>query len=359
MATGDLCIEAKSAGRRKERNLSDQVGAPIPYCFGKDESQGVSMIDVSIVIVNWNTRQLLLDCIDSLFRETRDCTIEIIVVDNASTDGSPDAIRERFPEDVHLICNTENLGFARANNIGIRECKGRYVCLVNSDIIALDRCVDRMCAYLDEHCEIGSLAPRTINEHHQLRRNCREFPSLRNTFCQALFLDRIFPRSRLFRGRILIDYDLDRVRDVEVLSGCFLMVRREALDQVGLLDETFFIYGEDVDWGRRFHDAGWKTVLYPKARAIHIGGASSKKANLRFLREKMKADYQYWKKHHHPLARKLYVLIITFHYSIRTIGWALMYVLKKTNRSHSLDKLKACAAQAQWHLLNMGRKKVF
>lgn len=317
------------------------------------------MIDVSIVIVNWNTKQLLIDCIDSLFRETHDCSLEIIVVDNASSDGSAEAVEERFNDKVIVIRNKENLGFAKANNVGIRKATGRYVCLVNSDIIALDRCVDRLCAYLDEHEEIGSLAPRTINEHGQLRRNCREFPSLRNLFCQAFFLDRLFPKSKLFRGRVLIDYDLDTVRDVEVLSGCFLMVRRKALEEVGLLDEIFFIYGEDVDWGRRFHNAGWKTVLYPEAQAIHIGGASSKKANIRFLLEKMKADYQYWKKHHHFVAQKLYVLIITLHYAIRTAGWSVMYLLKKANRESSLDKLKACAAQAQWHITNLGKRKVF
>ncbi|MHC4944401.1 MAG: glycosyltransferase family 2 protein [Planctomycetota bacterium] len=311
---------------------------------------GTERVDASMVIVNWNTRELLLGCIQSIMEETRASALEIIVVDNASTDGSIEAVKERFPE-VRVIANAENLGFARANNIGIRESTGRYVCLVNSDIIALDLCVDRMVDYLDEHEDIGALGPKTINEHRKLRRNCREFPSLRNAFCQALFLDRIFPRSRLLRGRTL-DYDFLTPREIEVLSGCFLMVRRKALEEVGLLDENFFIYGEDVDWGRRFHDQGWKCVLYPGAQAIHIGGASSSRQNIRFLLERMRADHQYWAKHHTRVARFLYVGISVLHYTLRTLGWILAYILKPSNREEVLHKLKASYAQAQWHVFH-------
>ena len=200
--------------------------------------EGTRMTDVSIIIVNWNTRELLLDCIRSLREETRERSMEIIVVDNHSSDGSPGAVRERFPS-VEVIENDGNLGFAKANNIGIRRSTGRYVCLVNTDIVALDRCVERLAGYMDRHPEVGALGPRTVDEHGRLRRNCREFPSLRNTLAEALFLDRLFPRSRLFRGRVLHDFDFDATREVDVLSGCFLMVRREALEEVGLMDEAF------------------------------------------------------------------------------------------------------------------------
>jgi GT2 family glycosyltransferase len=351
MAAHGIGSEASPEATDKTRDLEidmEEKNSGLPVSIAR--KAGVAATDTSIVIVNWNTRELLLGCIQSILEETRSTTVEIIVVDNASTDGSTEAVKKRFPQ-VRVLANSENLGFARANNMGIRESGGRHVCLVNSDIIALDGCVDRMVAYLDDHEEIGALGPKTINEHRKLRRNCREFPSLRNAFCQALFLDRIFPRSRLFRGRTM-DYDFETPRAIEVLSGCFLMVRRKALEEVGLLDEDYFIYGEDVDWGRRFRNKGWKCVLYPEALAIHIGGASSSRQNIRFLLERMKADHIYWTKHHSWPARKCYVGFMVLHYTLRTLLWAFACLLGRRRREEALHKLKASYAQAQWHVFH-------
>lgn len=254
-------------------------------------------VDISVVIVNWNTRDMLLECVESLYAETRRAKLEIIVVDNASHDGSMDALAARFPGVVQ-IRNTANHGFSKANNQGLRIARGRYLCLVNSDVKALEGVLDRLMDYADAHPDVGLLAPRTVGRDMKLRRNCREYPTLRNSFCQAVFLDKLFPGVRAFRGRSLAEYDYKTAADIEVVSGCFLLIPRRALEQVGLLDERFFIYSEDVDWSRRYHNAGWKVIFYPGAEAIHYGGSSSSVEAIRFNIEKMKASLQYWHKHH-------------------------------------------------------------
>ena len=254
------------------------------------------MIDISVIIVNWNTKALLLDCVASLYQATRESSLEIIVVDNASTDGSIDALRNSFPQ-VQIIMNEDNLGFAKANNIGIKKAQGRYVCLVNSDVKALEGVLDKMRLYMESHPEIGALAPKTFFGDMQIQKNCREFPTLRNIFCQEFFLNTLFPTVTFFRGRDMDRYDYKAVMEIEVLSGCFLMVRREVIAQVGTLDERFFFYSEDVDWCKRIHDAGWKLVHYPGAEAIHFGYGSSSSAPIRFQIEMLKANWQYWRKH--------------------------------------------------------------
>ena len=150
-------------------------------------------IDLSIVIVNWNTKDLLLQCIQTIQQTTLEHSVEIIVVDNASVDGSAEAAR-RLPK-VTVLCNENNLGFAAANNQGIRFSTGKYVCLVNSDVEVLELCLDRMCKYMDEHPEVGLLGPKVLNKDLTLQRSCAELPSVRNTVTQALMLDKVFPKS--------------------------------------------------------------------------------------------------------------------------------------------------------------------
>lgn len=309
-------------------------------------------IDVSIIIVNWNTKQLLLDCLESLIRETTRTTIEIIVVDNGSNDGSAEAVKKLFP-DVKLILNNANLGFAKANNIGIRQSIGRYVCLVNSDIKALESCVDRMFEYMDNNPSIAALGPKTVNEDLSFRLNCREFPSLWKSFCEALALNKLFPKSTLFRGRLIANITVDKPCRVDVLSGCFLMVRRKAIEQVGILDERFFIYGEDRDWCKRFKNFGWDVVFFPGSIAIHYGGASSSASPIEFIVHMITSDFKYWDKFHTKTARAVYYLIILFHYIVRVIGLGCAHPFKSSDKSASLCLIKKNAACLRWILNNI------
>lgn len=288
-------------------------------------------VDISVVIVNWNTRDLLLDCVSSLMEQTRVSTLEIIVVDNASLDNSIEALVERFPA-VISIRNQDNLGFSKANNQGLRIARGRYLCLVNSDVKALDGVLDKLRAFMEDHPEVGAVAPRTVGGDLKLRENCREYPTIRNAFCQAVFLDQLFPSVRAFRGRDLRDYDYATTQEIEVLSGCFLMVRRVVIEMVGMLDERFFIYSEDVDWCKRIRAGGWKVVFLPSAEAIHYAGSSSTVERVLFNREMMKANLQYWRKHHGRAATLLFWSIQILGTALRAVGWSVLILIRLDHR---------------------------
>src|SRR5271170_7602 len=250
-------------------------------------------VDTSVVIVSWNAKRFLEECLVSL----RDCpstrTIEVIVVDNASFDGSPEMVTAEFPH-VKLIQTGANLGFAKANNVGIRISGGRYVSLINSDAKVLGNCLDVLADYLDQHPDVGNVGPKVLNGDMTLQGTCRRFPTLWNNFCEAVGLSKIFKNSNVFTDEHMNDFAHDRELDVDVLVGCFWMVRKEAFGEVGLLDEDFFIYAEDVDWCKRCWEGGWKVSFFPGAEAVHYRGGSSSNDPGRFSAEQYRAVLQYW-----------------------------------------------------------------
>lgn len=301
--------------------------------------------DVSVVIVNWNTLDYLLNVIASLRETTTRTSMEIIVVDNDSHDGSADALRERYP-DVTLIQNSENLGFAKANNIGFAVARGRALCLVNTDVIALDGVIDRLWTYLQEHPTVGLVGPRQINGEGRTRLNVRAFPNLANAAGDYLWLGKV----GLLPGRALPPSTYLHTHEAEVLSGAFLMVRREAFEQVGPLDEDFFFYGEDTDWGKRFHDAGWGIVYHPEAEAIHFGGGSTAAYPVKYYLTMEKADLLYWRKHSSAAARGLYVAIKVVYHLISVGGWLGIWLLRPGRRAQALLKVKGHAVNTVWLL---------
>jgi GT2 family glycosyltransferase len=304
---------------------------------------------VSVVIVNWNTRQFLLDCIASMRSATTRTSTEIIVVDNASHDGSQQALREAYP-DVKLIENSENLGFAKANNIGFADAQGRAFCIVNTDVIALDGVIDRLWEYVDTHPNVGMVGPRTLNRDMEIRRNCRRFPALSNALGDYLWLKRLLPRSERFQGRALPLETYQHTHDAEVLSGCFLMVRRDAIEQVGALDEDFFFYGEDTDWCKRFHDAGWGIVYLPQAEAIHFGGGSTAAYPVKYYLTMEKADLLYWQKHSTPRRRAAYVAIKVVYHVVSVPGWLLIWLSRPTRRPQASLRLRGHLINTMWLL---------
>ena len=307
----------------------------------------MAIVDVSIVIVNWNTKKLLMDCISSILDVTLDHSVEVIVVDNGSHDGSSETVMARFPE-VKVICNDSNLGFAKANNIGISAASGRYICLVNSDVRVLEGCIDSLCRYMEDHQEVGLAAPQILNGDLSIQVSCSELPSLRNSFVQAIFLDKLLPSVSLCRPRFMHNFSHQALRSVPVVSGCFQMTRRKGLDEVGALDERFFIYKEDVDWCKRYSDAGWKVMFYPDAKAIHYGGASSSAAPSNFSIEMEKANRQYWTKHHTWLTQRIAVTISFTHLGVRLVGWSLTYLVRYGNEVTAKEMIKRYAACMYW-----------
>jgi GT2 family glycosyltransferase len=209
-----------------------------------------------------------------------------------------------------------------------------------------------MLAHMERCPSVGMLGPKILNADGTLQPSVMGFPTVWNTFCRALALDAVFPRSKLFGGRLMAFWHHDAILRAEVLNGCFWTVRREALERVGLLDEDFFIYGEDIDWCKRFHDGGWDVVFFPDARAIHYGGSSSSNAPTRFYVEMQKADLQYWRKHHSWPAWKLYAAISWLHEVLRVVGQSAVYVFVPSRRARVLPKMKRSVACMQWLLRN-------
>lgn len=303
---------------------------------------------VSIVIVSWNAKSYLAECLLSLRSGAYGGAMETIVVDNGSKDGSIEMVRERFPE-VRLICNDENLGFAKANNLGIFEAAGDYIALINSDVRILPNCITTLVDYCESHPTVGLVGPYIIGANGEQQLSCRAAPNLWNMLCRALALDVLFSGSGVFNGYYLGHLDHAAEASVDILSGCFWLAPRRALADVGLLDESFFIYGEDMDWCKRYLDAGWEIVFVPQAASIHYGGASSANSPVRFFVEKQKADLQYWRKHHSFLAVRGYIAISVTHHFLRVIGYSLWSLVNKSaDRTTSLYKVQRSLACLRW-----------
>src|ERR1035441_2337274 len=253
-------------------------------------------MDISVVIVGWNAKHYLELCLESLAAAPPRRNMEIIVVDNASADGSAEMIESQFPH-VKLIRSNENLGFAKGNNVAIRQCSGRYIALVNPDVIVFPGCLGALADFLDQNPKVGNVGPRVFNPDMTQQSTCRRFPTLWNNFCSATGLATAFKNSRFFAGEHMFYFPHDRTLPVDVLVGCFSMIRRETLERVGLLDEGYWMYGEDVDWCLRSWQSGWQVVFFPGAQAIHHRGTSSASAPVRFALAQQRSALYYWSKH--------------------------------------------------------------
>ena len=236
-----------------------------------------SQLDVSIVIVNWNTRDILSGCLRSIYEQTNGLDFEVIVIDNASTDGSAEMVKKEFPQFV-LLENSQNRGFAAANNQGMAIAKGRYVLLLNSDTVVLGNAVKKTFDFSDSHPECGAVGCRVLNADRSLQKTCFMFPSILNMLLSTSYLYKLFPKSRVFGRERMTWWDRDDEREVDVVTGCFMLVRREVTEAVGVMDEQFFMYGEETDWCYRIKMAGWKIRFTSGAEIIHFGGQSSKQA---------------------------------------------------------------------------------
>jgi len=303
-------------------------------------------LQLSVITVTWNAKKYVDECLSSL-DHVEEFPREVIVIDNASTDGTPDLIAEKFPS-FQLVRSDRNLGFAKANNIGIRNSHGKYVCLVNSDVVVPKGCLTSLMQFMESNPEVGVVGPQMLGPAGNIRRSAMRFPSLLSSVARSFSLDRSPWLSRVFHAQMMTDFSHDRQAEVDILNGWFWMIRREALSEVGLLDERFFIYGEDMDWCLRFRKAGWKIVFFPGASAIHYGGASSSAAPVRFYVEQQKADFQYWAKHHSALAAVAYKAIIFVHNLLRMVGYSARYCISGRKRAEAKSKVKRSWALVSW-----------
>jgi GT2 family glycosyltransferase len=297
-------------------------------------------VDISIVIVSWNDRQHLEECLRSLFAPATSRRLQVIVVDNSSSDGSPEMVENQFPE-VTLFRNSENLGFAKANNLGIRASVGQYVCLINSDVRVLEGCLDGLAAEMDRQTDIGIIGPRVLNRDLTHQSSCRRFPTLWNNLSSAMGLSRLFRRSVFFSGEHMFYFDGARAAEVDVLVGCFWMARREAINEFGLLDEGFFMYGEDVDWCKRCVNSGWRVTFFPGAHAIHYqGGSSSKKDAVWVELTQQRSLLRLWRKHHGRAGQIGIRSLLALHRAIRCGGALAGLLFPPSSRALNRGRLR-------------------
>lgn len=275
---------------------------------------------VSVIIVNWNTRDILRDCLASVFEQTAGIGYEVIVIDNASSDGSAEMVKREFPQ-VVLIKNDQNRGFAAANNQGIKIAKGRYVLLLNSDTIVLDGAIQKTLAFADQHPDAAVVGCKVLNPDETLQPTCFMFPSILNLILSSTYLYKLFPQNRFFGRERMTWWDRGDVRQVDVVTGCFMLVRKEAIDQVGRMDEDYFMYGEETDWCWRFKKAGWKNLFFPDAKIIHLGGQSSKQVRVSMMIQLRKSILFFLRKNRGVFAYHIARLLVVLFFLVRIPYW--------------------------------------
>lgn len=288
-------------------------------------------MDVTIIIASWNTRDILRNCLASIYEQTSDFPFEVIVVDNGSTDGSAQMVASEFPQ-VHLIANSENLGYAGANNQAMAIAQGRYVLLLNSDTIILDNAIGKMIPFADSHPEVGVMGCRVLNPDRSHQSSCFMFPSLFNMIFMTVYLSKLFPSSKIFGRERMLWFDWEKTCEVDVVVGCFMFARREAIDQVGMMDNRLFMYSEETDWCYRFKEAHWKVVYTPCAEIIHLGRVSSAKMKPEMTLQLRGSMLYFYKKHRGRLAYILACLLVSLFFFLRIPFWLLKGICRKTSR---------------------------
>lgn len=257
-------------------------------------------MDLSIVIVSWNVRGLLRACLGSVERAREYLDLEVIVVDGGSVDGSVGMVREGF-DWVVVVARPDNVGFPKGNNIGIAQASGRYVLLLNPDTEVVGDALAKMVAYMDANPEVGALGGQLLYPDGVVQSSRRRFPTLATGYFESTWLEPFAPRGLLERYYVQ-DRPDDVISEVDWVVGACLLVRREAIEQVGVMDAAYFMYSEELDWCRRIKGAGWRVVYFPEAQIIHHEGKSSEQVvtsrHIYFQRAKLR----YFRKYHGRLA---------------------------------------------------------
>ena len=302
------------------------------------------MVDLSIVIVSWNVCELLRRCLRSIL--DAGYSMETIVVDNGSTDGSVEMVRAEFPA-VRLITNVKNPGFAAANNQGISVARGRHVLILNPDTEVVGDALAKMVTFADEHPDVGVVGPQLLNPDGSVQSSRRRFPTLATAFFESTWFQPYAPR-RLLERYYVLDQPDGVAQDVDWVKGAALMARREAIERVGPMDEGFFMYSEELEWCRRFRQADWRVVYVPTAQVIHYEGQSSEQVlparHIHFQTSKVR----YFRQYHGRTAAEVLRLFLLGNYAwqlgLEGAKWLVGY----------RRPLRAERVAAYWQVLHSG-----
>ncbi len=305
------------------------------------------MINLSIIIVNWNAEKFLKNCLKSIYEKVSDANFEIFVVDNASRDNSAEVTRCKFPR-VKLIKNKENVGFAKANNQAIRQAKGKYLLLLNPDTIVLNKSIEKMVDFAKRHDDIGILGPKIIRDDGSIQPSCWKFHSIFNVFWESAFANKL-PGGYFYRS-----FHYDELKEVDVVSGACLLIRKQVIENVGPMDEDYFIYSEETDWCFEAKQDGWKVIFFPEAKIIHKGGQSSKSAFEKCLVESYRSKTRFFKKHFNRSKSIIMEILLFLGLIQRLLIWFLLWSAKKSEKYK--NKLYAYKSVLKWYLSG---KRVF
>ena len=260
---------------------------------------------LSIVVVSWNTRELLAECLESILKDSSGIEHEVFVVDNASTDGSQAMVEERFPT-VNLIQNPQNFGFAKANNQALRQSAGKYILLLNSDTQVLPGAIGGLFGFMEKHSSAGAAGARLLNRDGSLQFSCSPEPSLWREVLRLFH----FPGVRPDGTYSMAGWDLTAPQEVDTILGACIILRRSILDQIGLFDEDFFMYSEEVDLCTRIRRAGWSIYWAPQSKIVHYGGQSTGKIASDMSIQLYKSKILYFRKHYPRWTANLYKSVL-------------------------------------------------
>jgi len=300
-------------------------------------------MDITIVIVNWNTKDLLCDCLESVYETVDDLSFEVIVVDNASRDGSVAMVREAFPA-VDIIENSENRGFSAANNQALRVMRGRYALLLNTDAVLTKGAVHELVAFMDGHDEAGMAGGQLLHEDGSRQNSIANFPTLFSLLMNLPLLEVLFP-GRYPSKR----YEHREPRAVESVIGACMLVRREAMGEVGMLDEGYFFFFEETDWAFRMRRAGWKIYHVPSARIYHLQGRSigrDARSRMAFYRSRYRFFDKWRGRAYNTAVRGIIFARLIANWLLTSVGTVLTVGLNRELR----NKWVVYSRLALWHL---------
>lgn len=306
--------------------------------------------DLSLIIINWNTRQMLLDCIESIEKHAWELSREIIVVDNASTDGSVEAVRVRFPH-VQVIRNETNLGFAKANNVALRRMQGKYAVLLNSDTLVINGSLQRLHGFMEGTPSAGICGPQLLNADGSDQKSYDRFPTIPGEFTSRGLL-RFFAPNLYCKQFLNVLVKNTGPSAVDFIIGACMVVRKEAIEKAGMLDEDYFFFYEEIDWCHRMKQRGWDVYHVPDARIIHFGGGSTRGLNLRARAESWRSRYLFFQKRL-MLGRTERVLLYTagcLQVAVRSLGYLAVNMLTVFTLPRLRNRLRIFSYLVLWHL---------
>jgi len=300
-------------------------------------------MDVSIIIVNWNTKKLLLDCIRSIHETVKNISFEIWLVDNASTDGSVEAVKQNYP-DVKIIQNKKNLGFAAANNIALERMCGQYALLLNTDTILTNCAIENLFDFMEKNQGAGMACGQLLNQDGSKQNSIANFPGIHSLICNESLLQILFPKK--FPGK---RREYKKHVEVDSCIGACLMIRKKAMDEVGLLDKRYFFFFEETDWAYRMKQAGWKIYFVPSAKIFHIQGQTvghNAGSRIMFYRSRY-IYFKKWHKNSYPLIRLIIFVRLLINTTLSLVGVAATIGMHAGIRR----KLSVYSRLISWHLV--------